>query len=269
MAQRVPITVRIESFEGPLDLLLYLIQSHEMDISKISLTKITHQYLAYVRLMQELNFDIASEFLVMAATLIQWKSKALLPVEKIDGEDVSGDDLLTQDDLIRQLMEHRRFLLAGQSLGQLPQLGHDVFTRPNSRPPIEKIWKTMNLTNLTVQYQNQIAHARKRKQVLRKETVSLSEKMREFGERLQIGQLTDMTSLLPAIAARPDVVVNFLAALELSRLKKAKLYQEEAFKEIYIELLECLKNFDFGLATGFSTPIASVEASVSVKEAVL
>jgi segregation and condensation protein A len=73
MASRIPITVRLESFEGPLDLLLYLIQSHELEIARISISKITDQYLAYVRLMQELNFDTASEFLVMAATLLHWK----------------------------------------------------------------------------------------------------------------------------------------------------------------------------------------------------
>src|SRR3954468_4395967 len=108
MAHRVPITVRLESFEGPLDLLLYLIQSHELDISKVSIGRITDQYLAYVQLIQELNFDAASEFLVMAATLLHWKSKALLPQEeKATGSgNSSDDDIMTQEDLIRQLLEH-------------------------------------------------------------------------------------------------------------------------------------------------------------------
>src|SRR3954470_6158759 len=102
---RIPITVRLESFEGPLDLLLYLIQSHELDISTVSIGRITDQYLVYVRLMRELDFDIASEFLVMAATLLHWKSKALLPVERKEGS-LSADDEpeLTQEDLVRQLL---------------------------------------------------------------------------------------------------------------------------------------------------------------------
>src|ERR1700677_2406091 len=113
---RTPITVRLESFEGPLDLLLYLIQSHELEIARISISKITDQYLAYVRLMQELNFDTASEFLVMAATLLHWKSRALLPKdEKIDGQGQGSEtDSFSQDDLILQLLEHQRFLAAGQ-----------------------------------------------------------------------------------------------------------------------------------------------------------
>src|SRR3954468_18404325 len=108
MAHRVPITVRLESFEGPLDLLLYLIQSHELDISKVSIGKITDQYLTYVLLMQELNFDAASEFLVMAATLLHWKSRALLPQEdKLGAQGENGNDgVLTQEELVRQLMEH-------------------------------------------------------------------------------------------------------------------------------------------------------------------
>src|ERR1700733_1122499 len=104
MAHRVPITVHLESFEGPLDLLLYLIQQHELDISKVSISKITNQYLTYVRLIQELNFDAASEFLVMAATLLHWKSRALLPQEpKLDAAgNLIEDGAFSQDDLIKQ-----------------------------------------------------------------------------------------------------------------------------------------------------------------------
>ena len=258
MSSRVPITVRLESFEGPLDLLLYLIQSHELDISKVSISNITDQYLAYVRLMQELNFDVASEFLVMAATLLHWKSKALLPQEKSEGDALNGEDApLSQEDLIRQLIEHQRFLAAGENLAQLPQLNQDVFTRNNRRPPIERIWKEMNITALTVAYQKTIAHARKRKQILKKETVSLTEKMQEFGNKLSIGKLTELRQLLSIDPARPEIVVTFLASLELSRLKKARLHQEQVYGDIYLELLESLVNFDFNMASGFDQPAAA------------
>lgn len=251
MASRVPITVRLDSFEGPLDLLLYLIQSHELDISKVSIGKITDQYLAYVRLIQELNFDTASEFLVMAATLLHWKSKALLPQEKTDAVQGAEEETFSQEDLIRQLLEHQRFLAAGESLAQLPMLGIDVFARQNRKPPIEKVWKEMNITALTLCYQNTLTRARKRTTVLKKETVSLSEKIVEFSDRLQIGKLTELRALLSAVPNRPEVVVTFLASLELARLKKAKLYQEQTYADIYIELLETLRNFDISLASGF------------------
>src|SRR3954470_14605618 len=127
MSHRLPVSVRLDHFEGPLDLLLYLIQSHELDISKVSVSQITDQYLAYVLLMQELNFDIASEFLVMAATLLVWKSKSLLPQEKDPNAVAQEEDFeLTQEELLHQLMEHQRFMEAGKSLGQLPFLYDDV-----------------------------------------------------------------------------------------------------------------------------------------------
>ena len=251
MTSRIPITIRVDSFEGPLDLLLYLIQSHELDISNVSISKITDQYLSYVLQMQELNFDIASEFLVMAATLLYWKSKSLLPQEEKPSDEAEQDGMPTQEDLIKQLLEHQRFLAAGQDLAQMPRLGEDVFTRPNRRPPIERVWKTMDLSQLALSYQDQLVRARKRTQVLKKETVSLTDKMLEFGDRLTVGKPTGMSKVLSAVPTRPEIVVTFLASLELSRLKKMRLHQQVVYEEIFMELLESLKNFNFSLATGF------------------
>jgi segregation and condensation protein A len=242
LSHRVPITIRLESFEGPLDLLLYLIQSHELDISKVSIGRITDQYLAYVLLIQELNFDIASEFLVMAATLLHWKSKALLPQEEKQGNQDQEEESFSQDDLIRQLLEHQRFLEAGENLAQLPLLGEDVFTRANSKPPVEKVWKEMRLTDLALTYQDILVRARKRTQVLKKETVSLSDKILEFGDRLPVGELVEFRNLLSISPSRAEMVVTFLASLELSRLKKMKLYQEETYTAIYLQLLALKQN---------------------------
>ncbi len=252
MSNRVPITIRLDSFEGPLDLLLYLIQSHELDISRVSLTRITDQYLAYVKLMQELNFDIASEFLVMAATLIHWKSRALLPQEEKPGEgDAALEGELTQEDLIRQLMEHQRFLEAGGNIAQLPWLGLDVFSRPNARPPVEKVWRETEITELALTYQDILKRSRSRTQILRKETVSLSQKMMEFSGKLQLGVSTALEELMSIERDRPEVVVTFLASLELARLKKLKLYQEITYEQIYVELVESLSELDLQLANGF------------------
>ncbi len=265
LAHRVPITIQLESFEGPLDLLLYLIQSHEMNVSAISISKITDQYLSYVRLMQELNFDIASEFLVMAATLLHWKSKALLPQEKKENEaDANGDDhQLTQEDLVRQLLEHQRFRAAGEDLAQLPRLGEDVFTRPNRKPPIERVWREMNITDLALGFQDLVTRARKRTQILKKETVSLSDKILEWAERLEVGKMTELQKLLSATPSRAEVVVSFLATRDLGRLKKMKLYQEEAYLPIYVELLESLRGFDTQLASGFDSVTAAAEQGVT------
>ena len=259
MAHRVPITIRLNSFEGPLDLLLYLIQSHEMDISKISIRKITDQYLGYVKLMQELNFDIASDFLLMAATLIQWKSKALLPQENVEAAQAQEDEIMTQEELLRQLMEHQRFLEAGQNLNQLSLLGDDVFTRPHLRKPTEKVWKEMDVTSLAVTFQDLLVRERKRTTILKKETVSLSTKISHFADRLKIGALIGMSTLIDEMKSRPEVVVTFLASLELSRLKKMRLHQEGTYQEIYVELLESIQGFNSELATGFEYVLENIE----------
>lgn len=268
MANRVPITVRLNSFEGPLDLLLYLIQSHEMDVSRVSIAVLTDQFVAYVRLIQELNFDTASEFLLMAATLLHWKSKALLPQEAKPGEQGADDDVgLTQEELIRQLLEHQRFLAAGKDLSQLPLLGDDVYSRPNRRPPVEKIWKEMDVSSLALGYQDMLTRARKRTTILKKETVSITDKIMEFNDRLQVGIPRELKEMLSPLAQKPEIVVTFLASLELSRLRKMRLHQEGTYQAILLELLETLRGFDLNLARGFDNPIAQAEAQVQAAHA--
>ena len=265
-SHRLPITIRLESFEGPLDLLLYLIQSHELDISTVSIGKITDQYLAYVLLMQELNFDIASDFLVMAATLLHWKSKALLPQE-IDPNalNAQNDDApLSQEELLRQLRLLESFRRSGEELAELPKLGEDVFTRPNRKPPIEKVWREMDITQLALCYQDTLVRARKRSTILKKETVSLTDKIRDFKSRLLLGKLTDLAQLMSVAPEKNELVVTFLASLELGRLKKLRLHQNETYAPIYLELLESLENFDERMASGFDSITQAVQAELGL-----
>ena len=270
VSHRVPITIRLEHFEGPLDLLLYLIQSHELDVSKLAISRITDQYLAYVQLMQELNFDVASDFLVMAATLIHWKSKAILPQETGAGANAedAAEDALTPEQLLRQLLEHQRFLKAGEVLSHLDLLGEDVFTRPNTKPPTERLWREMSITSLALTYQDLLVKNRRRKTILKKETVSITDKIGVFSKRLKIGTRSTMRALIDDMTHRPEVVVTFLASLELSRLKKLRVYQEGgAYTDIYLELLESLRNFNAGLATGFDSFTDKIEESIETANA--
>jgi segregation and condensation protein A len=248
-----PFTIRLEQFEGPLDLMLYLIQSQELDISGVSISKITDQYLQALKLMQEMDFDIASEFLLMAATLILLKSKALMPKE--EDETAEGADLevpLTEEQLIEQLLVRQRFLEMAGRISERPLLGHDVFTRPNKRPPVEKIWKEMNVSSIATTYQDLLIREQRRARVvMKKETVSLSEKLREFGRRLTPKQVTALETLIADRKLKGEWVVGFLASLELSRLKKLKIYQEKTFDPIFIELLETIDDLDLNQASGF------------------
>lgn len=247
------LTIRLEQFEGPLDLMLYLIQSQELDISKVAISQITDQYLTALKLMQAMDFDIASEFLVMAATLILWKSKALLPRED-DGQTAAEDiELpLTQEELVRQLLIRQGYLEAAGKLAQNSFLGDDVFTRPNKRPPVEKIWKEMNVSAIATTFQDLLIREQRRKRVvMKKETVSLQEKIQEFGRRLTPKQITKLETLIADTKVRGEWVVGFLASLELSRLKKLKIHQENVFDPIFVELLEKLEGFDTRQVSGF------------------
>ena len=248
-----PFTIRLEQFEGPLDLMLYLIQSQELDISTVSISKITDQYLNTLKLMQELDFDVASDFLVMAATLILWKSRALIPKEEEDA--AAAEELalpLTQEELVRQLLMRQRYLEMAGMIAQRPLLGDDVFTRPNKRPPVEKVWKEMSVTSLATTYQDLLIREQRRSRVvMKKETVSLAEKLKEFGRRLTPHQITALSEMIEATQTRGEWVVGFLASLELSRLKKLKIYQEQPFDPIFIELLDAMIDFDVTQASGF------------------
>lgn len=246
--------VKLDQFEGPLDLLLYLIQSQELDISTVSISKITDQYLNALKLAIELNFDLASEFLVMAATLIMWKSKAILPNEEDENQNALEELSLplTQEELVQQLLNRQRFLAAAGELAHRPFYGDDVFSRPNKRPPVEKIWKEMKPASLATTLQDLLIREQRRGRVImKKETVSLATKIQEFGKRLQLHQITEMKSLVTDTSTRGEWVVTFLASLELSRLKKLKVYQEKTFDPIFVELIDAMLNFDLNLASGF------------------
>ncbi len=245
--------IRLEQFEGPLDLMLYLIQSQELDISTLSITKITNQYLHAMKLMQELDFDIASEFLVMAATLILWKSKALMPKEN-ENQNAEEDStpVMTQEDLVRQLMMRQRYLEAAAKLAQYPLLDDETFKRPTKRPPVEKVWKEMNISQLTTTYQDLLIRENKRARiVMKKETVSLQEKLQEMGRRLKMNVPEVLDHFISDKALKGEWVVGFLATLELSRLKLAKIHQEKTFDPILIELINEMINFDTKQTTGF------------------
>lgn len=135
-------------------------------------------------------------------------------------------------------------------------LGEDVFSRPNRRPPIERVWKEMNLTDLTLAYQDMLVRQRKRTQILRKETVSLASKIIEFRDKLKVGKVTEFRSLLSSLPTRPEIVAAFLATLELSRLRKMRVHQEAAYAEIWLELLESLNNLDANMVDGFESTVA-------------
>jgi len=267
MAHKDPLIVRLDAFEGPLDLLLFLIQSHELDVSKVSVSVVTDQYLQTIRWAQELNFDVASEFLLMAATLLLWKSKAVLPQEAdLSAAQSEDDGMPSQDELIRRLQWLQRIRATAQDLSKRPLLGEHVFIKPPEKPPIEKIWREMNVTQLAMGYQDILVRSRKRGTILKKETVSISTKIAEFAHRLTKGQREDIRRLMSAHPDRPEIVVTFLASIELSKHQKVHLTQEGTYQPIYMELLQDLDTLNLGLVSEFEVnpaeePPAQIEGT--------
>lgn len=244
--------IKTQQFEGPLDLMLFLIQKNELDISALSLHQITDQYVQYVNLMREIDFDLASEFLVMAAALIYLKSKRLLPADD-EVVTVSDQELpQSEAEILRRLAEYKRFQEAGQRLLELPRVDETVFTRPNVLPPERQtVWKEIDLTVLTLSFQDVLRRSRRRSRIIIRESISIPERIVEIGKILKVNELTEFSSILTPDSPKIEIVGTFVALLEMSRLKKLKIFQNEVFGSIYLTLTEELSDFDPKLVTGF------------------
>ena len=230
--------VKLEIFEGPLDLLLYLIKRDEIDIYDISIERITGQYLEYIQAFKELNIDIAGEFIVMAANLIYLKSRSLLPLDQQPPEeDAEEDD--PRWDLIRQLIEYKKFKEAAAEL-HLRQLEQDqIFAREDSassllQGPVRL--EEVGIFQLINAFQTVIKRieARQDVQEIFAERFSVSEKIDIILQRVANNARLRFSDLFGAAVSRVEVVVTFLALLELIRLKQVRALQKNMFEEIEI-----------------------------------
>ncbi|MBL7170705.1 MAG: segregation/condensation protein A [Candidatus Omnitrophica bacterium] len=226
----------LEVFEGPLDLLLYLIKKNEIDIHDIPVAQITAQYLAYVEMMKLLNLDMAGEFLVMAATLIHIKSKVLIPRERLTDEDIDVDP---RRELVDQLLEYQKYKEIAERLGEKEKERHNIFTRPEAE------WKAitegelhlreLSINELLDAFSNVLDVVKGREpELLEPDEITLEEKIREILDRLRDGQSFTLASLCKDKRTRIEIVLTFLALLELARLRELILKQKERFGEIWI-----------------------------------
>jgi segregation and condensation protein A len=230
--------VKLEIFEGPLDLLLYLIKRDEIDIYEISLERITRQYLEYLQAFKELNIDVAGEFVVMAANLIYLKSRSLLPADlQPPEEDVEEDD--PRWDLIRQLIEYKKFKEAAEQL-QLRELEQErIFARSGSLAAVADaplrlgevgIFQLINAFQTVIKR----VEAQENLREIFGEHFTVSDKIDSILERMVNGALVRFSELFEAVTSRVEIVVTFLALLELIRLKQVRALQPNPFDEIEI-----------------------------------
>lgn len=229
--------VKLPDFEGPLDLLLYLIRKNELDIYNIPIAEITRQYMEYIGLMQMLDLDIAGEFLVMAATLLQMKSSAMLP----SGESFEYDEpMLTREELVRQLLEYRKFKYAALVLSYKEKAQSELYARSYSDPAVEdlqiKEFKiSASLFDLLSAF-NKILKTMPEDQLLefREEVVTIQQKMEEILNVLSNRKRVEFSSLFSALYTRLEVIVTFLAILELIRTNQIIARQSQLFGRIWI-----------------------------------
>ncbi len=230
--------IKLDIFEGPLDLLLYLIKKNEVDIYNIPIAVITEQYLNHLELMQSMNLDLAGEYLVLAATLLNIKSKMLLPPEeKEEGEEEQPDP---RADLVRQLLEYQAFKEAALSLGQRALLERDVFKRglvPEVKADPGEEMIEVDLFRLVEAFREIVSGLKDEDWMeIDTETMSLSDRIHEILERLSVEKSVHFRDLLADVQDRRMIIYTLLAILELMKMRVVKAYQTHAFGPIRIFL---------------------------------
>jgi segregation and condensation protein A len=236
---RLDYTFRLEGFEGPLDLLLHLIQKNELDIFNIPIALITEQYLEYLQLMKVLNLDVAGEYLLMASTLLHIKSKMLLPKSSEREEEEEEDP---RAELIRRLLEYQKYKQAGGELEKRPMLDRDVFIRlmpaePEEVPEEERI--EVNLLELLEAFR-QVLERVKTETVheVILEHLSVEDKIQEILTLLEReNRSLTFHRLFPEQASRRVVIITVLASLELVKMKRIRIFQLAPFETIRVSPL--------------------------------
>jgi segregation and condensation protein A len=228
--------VKLEVFEGPLDLLLYLIKRDEIDIYDISIERITRQYLEYLQAFKELNIDLAGEFVLMAANLLYIKSRSLLPLDQ-QPPDEEADEDDPRWELIRQLIEYKKFKEAAEVLHNRARDQENIFARATAagrEAPLRL--GEVGIFQLINAFQNVIKRieAREELQEIFGENFTVSDKIETILARVSEGIALKFSELFARMASRVEIVVTFLALLELIRLKQVRASQSDPFGEIEI-----------------------------------
>ncbi|MBI4125518.1 MAG: segregation/condensation protein A [Deltaproteobacteria bacterium] len=227
--------VNLNQFEGPLDLLLYLVRKNDLNIYEIPISFITEEYLQYLGQMRELNIDVAGDFLQMAAELMLFKSRMLLPQEG-EGEEEEGPD--PQAELARRLLLYQRFKTAASLLTRRWMLGREIFKRGQQKitdgeekeVPIQgEVYQLMQaFSKVLARLPKDVYHE------VARDRISISDRIYQMIETLSTKKALTLEELLPDPLTRYDVVITFLALLEMTRLRMIRVHQEENFGKMLI-----------------------------------
>jgi len=227
--------VFLEAFEGPLDLLLYLIRKQNFNILDIPLAAVTLQYLEYIEQIRQRNLELAADYLLMAAMLIEIKSRMLLPAKKVDGEQEALDP---RAELVRRLLEYEQMKLAAFQLDSLPQVGRDfVRTQVYIDQTVVTRFPDVEIADLQAAWNDLLRRAKlTERHTITREELSVREHMTQILRKLQTAKFIEFQDLFETSRGVPVVVVNFIALLELAKETLIEITQAEAFAPIYVRL---------------------------------
>lgn len=245
------IAYKLNVFEGPLDLLLHLIEKNKVDIYDIPIVTITEQYLAYVSEMQEQDMDVMSEFLVMAGTLLQIKSKMLLPREETEEEEEEDP----RAELVRRLLEYKMYKYAALELKDMElDASHNLYKKPTIPKEVEEYREVVDpaelVDGLTLSKLNDIFRSIMRKQVdkidpirskfgtIEKEEINIEDRMVQIREEVRGLKGINFRTLLETQPTRMNIIITFMSILELMKVGAITIRQEETFGEIVIDSLD-------------------------------
>jgi len=243
----MPLSIKVTNFEGPFDLLLHLIKKNKMNIYDINIVEITNQYLEYLRSMKEMDLEMTSEFIVIAATLIEIKSKYLLP--KIKEESSLEDEYDVEKELMDKLVEYRKYKIVAENLKVMEQ---DTGIMISKKPEIieednHNTKETDFLKNITISdlynLYNDLMEKYNNKMnkdiIVNKEILideyKIEDKMEELKQKLDDFGKIHFTNLIYGYSSKIEVIVMFLALLELIKIRSVRVFQESNFKDIYLE----------------------------------
>ncbi|ANY68814.1 segregation/condensation protein A [Paenibacillus sp. BIHB 4019] len=236
---------KLESFEGPLDLLLHLIDKAEIDIHEVSINEITDQYMDYLNAMTEMELEVTSEFLVMAATLLAIKSRQLLPKPPVfeeEYEDWPDDGLDPRDELIQKLVEYRKFKQIAEQLREKETQRSLVFSRePEDMTPFLQEQdinplEGLHVSDLVAAFQRALKKAARRQFVatVQRDEISVKDRIRDIVEVLRQYETVQFSKLIRENMDKHEIVVTFLAILELMKMKHIRCFQHQLFDDIVI-----------------------------------
>jgi len=227
--------VFLEAFEGPLDLLLYLIRRQNFNILDIPLAAVTLQYLDYIEQIRQRNLELAADYLLMAAMLIEIKSRMLLPAKKVEGADETLDP---RAELVRRLLEYEQMKLAAFQLDTLPQVGRDfVRTQVFIDQTVVTRFPDVEIADLQAAWNDLLRRAKlTARHTISREELSVREHMTQILRKLQNAKFIEFQDLFDPARGVPVLVVNFIALLELAKETLIEITQAEAFAPIYVRL---------------------------------